>query len=270
MADKSDILQKISEAEMILIGVGEEFDDSRALKKEEGYKAERESLLYSKLSFLLPAYQKLCRERIGSQVYEVLCGLAKLVADKNYFVVATSTNDVVEQVSWREGRLVTPCGGSRSKQCTCGCEEGLVPVENEDTEIIKGFFNKEFKAAGEELPREWDYDALPLGRCPKCNAPLVLNNIYAENYDEKGYLKQWELYTRWLQGTLNKRLLILELGVGMQFPSVIRWPFEKIAYFNQKAEFYRVNEKLYQLSEDLKEKGTSISENAIDWLRFLC
>lgn len=270
MTDKSGILQKISEAEMILIGVGEEFDDSRVLKKETGYEAERESLLHSKLSFLLPVYQKLCRERAGSQVYEALCGLAELVADKNYFVVATTTNDAVGQVPWREGRLVTPCGGSRSKQCACGCEEGLVPVENGDTEVIKGFFNKELNTVGEKQPRERDYDSLPLGRCPKCNAPLVLNNIYAENYDEKGYLKQWELYTKWLQGTLNKRLLILELGVGMQFPSVIRWPFEKIAFFNQKAEFYRVNEKLYQLSEELKEKGTSISENAIDWLQFLC
>lgn len=262
MTEKSSILQKISEAEMILIGIGEEFDDNRAFKKEAGYEAERESLLKSKLSFLLPAYQRYYREREGSRVYEALCGLAGLVEGKNYFVVATTTNDVVEQVPWREGHLVTPCGGSRGKQCTCGCEEGLVPVEKEDIERIWSFFEKD--------SHERNYDEIPLGRCPKCNAPLVLNNIYAENYDEKGYLKQWELYTRWLQGTLNKRLLILELGVGMQFPSVIRWPFEKIAFFNQKAEFYRVNEKLYQLSEELKEKGTSISENAIDWLKFLC
>ena len=62
----------------------------------------------------------------------------------------------------------------------------------------------------------------------------MLNNVYAENYDESGYLDQWGHYRKWLQGTLNRRLFVLELGVGMRFPSVVRWPFEKVAFFNQK------------------------------------
>ena len=95
---------------------------------------------------------------------------------------------------------------------------------------------------------------------------MVLNNVYAQHYDEQGYLEQWSIYTKWLQGTLNRRLVILELGVGMQFPSVIRWPFEKIAFFNQKAFFLRVHESLYQLDEKLSGKGCGISQNAIDWL----
>ena len=83
-------------------------------------------------------------------------------------------------------------------------------------------------------------------------------------------MQDWESYMKWLQGTLNKKLLVLELGVGLQFPSVIRWPFEKIANLNKKAKFYRINEKLYQLTEELSEKGIAISENAIDWLNLLC
>ena len=43
----------------------------------------------------------------------------------------------------------------------------------------------------------------------------------------------WETYTKWLQGTLNRNLVILELGVGMELPQLIRFPFEKVAYFNQ-------------------------------------
>ncbi len=262
MTNKSDVLQKIAEAEMVLIGVGEEFDDVRNLKKESTYETGKENLFRSGLGWLLPAYQKLCRERMEDKTYKALCGLAGLVEKKNYFVVATTVNDIVRQVPWREGRLVTPCGGSAVKQCANCCEEGLTPVEPDDIDRLK-------KLLQEEREKE-AFIADVLGRCPRCNAPLILNNVYAENYDEKGYLTQWEQYTRWLQGTLNRRLLILELGVGLQFPSVIRWPFEKVAFFNQKSEFYRVNEKLYQLSDKLKEKGTSISENAIDWLQILC
>ncbi len=208
MTDKSGILQKIDEAEMILIGIGEEFDDVRILKKEPTYEAEKEILLNSKLSWLFPAYQKFGRERVGSGVYGALCGFAKLMERKNYFVVATTTNDVVRQVPWKEGRLVMPCGSSGYKQCVNCCEEGLAPIEQEDREILKKALDKEWKAVGEKQVQKWEWNTFSLGCCPKCNAPLILNNIYAEHYDEKGYLKQWEMYTKWLKGTLNRRLLI--------------------------------------------------------------
>ena len=79
-------------------------------------------------------------------------------------------------------------------------------------------------------------------------------------------MPQWEKYTKWLQGTLNRNLCVLELGAGMQFPQIIRFPFEKVAYFNQKSRFFRIHSKLYQLTEELREKGVSIAENSVDFL----
>ena len=79
-------------------------------------------------------------------------------------------------------------------------------------------------------------------------------------------MPKWETYTKWLQGTLNHNLVVLELGVGLQFPSVIRWPFEKIVYFNKKAVMLRVHDTLYQLTEELSGKGYGISQNPIEWL----
>ena len=83
---------------------------------------------------------------------------------------------------------------------------------------------------------------------------------------EEGYLPQWQKYTKWLTLTLNHRLCILELGVGMNLPNVIRWPFEKVAFYNQKASFFRINESLYQIAEDMGDKGIGIEENACDFL----
>ena len=68
----------------------------------------------------------------------------------------------------------------------------------------------------------------------------------------------WETYTKWLQGTLNRNLVILELGVGMELPQLIRFPFEKVAYFNQKSCLYRVHSHLYQMTEEIKERGYSV------------
>ena len=44
----------------------------------------------------------------------------------------------------------------------------------------------------------------------------------------------WETYTKWLQGTLNRNFVILELGVGMEQAQLIRFQFEKVGYFNLK------------------------------------
>ena len=185
--------------------------------------------------------------------------LAGLLEGKNYFVVSVSTNSQIARTPWREGRLVMPCGSILRKQCILGDGE-LEELSREDgeklnramEELYQGHFSPEVKSF--------------LGQCPRCGSSLVLNNVYGEEYDEKGYLDQWHMYTKWLQGTLNRKLLVLELGVGMRFPSVVRWPFEKAAFLNQKAFFARVNEELYQLDENLSGKGCGIPQNAVDWL----
>ena len=254
-----DIYRKIEEADMVLIGLGEEFDGISALKSVPMYQEAREQM---ECKWMHPAYDHYFREtktNVNENARKALVKLAELLKEKNYFVVSTAMNDVISDIPWKEGRLVRPCGGCLMKQCDCGSMAALQEVtEEEQKELIR--------AAGELVQGKAIDVSTLLGSCPDCGKPLVLNNIYAEQYNENGYLSQWQLYTKWLQGTLNKNILILELGVGMKFPSVIRFPFEKVAFFNQKASFYRVNEKLYHMSEELKDKGISISQNSIAWL----
>jgi len=85
-----------------------------------------------------------------------------------------------------------------------------------------------------------------------CN-PLLSNNE-----------KQWDLYNAWLSGTLNKKLLIIELGENFSKPQIFRWPFEKIVYINQLSTFYRIHEKYYQLPENIGDRayGYKINVNA--------
>lgn len=75
-------------------------------------------------------------------------------------------------------------------------------------------------------------------------------------------MSSWETYMKWLQGTLHKKLLVLELGVGLKYPAVIRFPFEKTVYFNQSADFVRVHDKLFQLPAELNGRGASVKADA--------
>ena len=96
---------------------------------------------------------------------------------------------------------------------------------------------------------------------------LISNTIQAESYIEEGYLPQWKVYQEWLAKTLNRKLLIFELGVGFRTPTVIRWPFEKLVFFNRSAHMYRVNRKFYQIAGEIKERAVPVEG---DSLEFVC
>ncbi len=87
-----------------------------------------------------------------------------------------------------------------------------------------------------------------------------------EEVPEEDNEKQWNEYTKWLQLTLNKELLVLELGVGFDMPTLVRWPFEKIAMLNNKAFLYRVNETFPQLPNDIGDKGISVKKPVGEFL----
>ncbi|MBQ7795267.1 MAG: hypothetical protein IJ374_01715 [Lachnospiraceae bacterium] len=81
--------------------------------------------------------------------------------------------------------------------------------------------------------------------------------------------EQWNNYMNWLARTLNRRLVILELGEGFMQPTIIRWPFEKTAAINNKAHLYRVHKTFYQISDEIKEKATAVKGDSValfaDW-----
>ena len=59
---------------------------------------------------------------------------------------------------------------------------------------------------------------------------------------------------------------MLELGVGLEYPTVVRLPFENVVSLNKKAHLVRVHEKLYQATPEIKEKTDSIKMNSVDYI----
>lgn len=261
--ETEEILTKVKNADMILVGLGEDFDDNMRLQECPEYKNGRNLLQDADLHWLLPAWNEYCSEKLEDIVSPALKKLAGLLENKNYFIVSIAADSRIPAMGWKENRLVMPCGMTFRKQCLKGCGHGVELMQEDERKRMEVFFDRLYTGVFSE-----NEIAMP-DRCPQCGGPMILNNIFAENYDENGYIALWKLYTKWLQGTLNHRLLLLELGVGMQFPTVIRWPFEKIAFFNNKAFFVRVHEKLYQLTAELSGKGVGIQKNAIAWLQTL-
>ncbi len=139
-------------------------------------------------------------------------------------------------------RIVSPCGNLQKMQC--------------GTHIVE---------AGEIRDRVLRENSTASAVCPECGQPLQFHTIRTAGYLEEGYLPQWEKYKLWLSGTLNKKLCVLELGVGFAFPQVIRWPFEKTVLYNQKAFFIRINEQFPQIDETIADRAVSVPENPVSF-----
>lgn len=249
-----EILKKIEEAEYVLVGLGQEFDMEIFLQSREDYRSIREQLQQLETLWLLPYVEEQFRKRylsgMEAEIEQGLQNLAKTLEKKSYFVVSSSMNHKLAEIPWKKmllkkERFVAPCGDWTKKQCPDGCEEGIQAVTEEDEEQLQKSF-EELLNNGFSVPF--------LGKCPRCGKALVLNNVYAGRYDEKGYAKGWTEYQNWLQNTLNHKMVLLEIGEGERFPTIIRSPFERIALFQQKADLYYIDGE----------------QNPIAWLLGLC
>lgn len=168
------------------------------------------------------------------QAYEKLY---RLIQGKDYFIVTTNTDAVIFDSPLDSSRITAPCGNVTWRQCSKSCTKDI-----------------------------WEPGEIPDDTCPHCGAPLTGNTIDADDYIEEGYLPQWQNYTSWLAATMNRELLVLELGEGFRTPTVIRWPFEKTVRYNQKSYFYRVNERFAQLAEGIQERAESVEGNSVEWV----
>lgn len=247
--------EKIASADMVLVGIGEEFGYSEKKIFESNEYHEMFSKIKEENEWIYPYfYAKIEEKEFDNKAYNILSDLLK---DKNYFIVSLRTDDIIykNDINLSKDRIVSPCGGVRKLQCEENCNNKIYDIPEDLIKELEESFRENNGGEG-----------VSVRKCPDCGKKLVFNKMGTLQYCETDYLPNWEKYTKWLQGTLNRNLCIVELGVGMKYPSVIRWPFEKMAFFNQKATIFRVHSKLYQLTEEIKEKGYAVAQKPVEFL----
>lgn len=241
------VAESIKDAELVLVGLGEELDQMRKIRKDPVYLELQEK---TQEEWLLPFVRKVFLKRYQESGLELYRDLKKCLEGKNYFIVSLCEDGLLSYSDLCKERMAEPCGGYSRLQCSEKCHTSLYEVPQELLRKVEAYMAGECSAEKIERPV-----------CPVCKKPLVFNCVEEEQYAEEGYLEQWTVYKKWLQGTVNKKLCVLELGVGMKYPTVIRWAFEKVVFFNQKAEFYRVHSKLYQMTQELHDRGKGICQS---------
>ena len=159
-------------------------------------------------------------------VYE---NLLSLVKDKNYFVLTTNVDHCFQKAGFDKERLFYTQGGYGLFQCSAACHNKT--YDNEETVRKMVARQKDMKIPSDLIPY-----------CPVCGKPMTTNLRADDKFvQDDGWHLSCRRYENFVSENGNKRLLLLELGVGGNTPIIIKYPFWKIAANNKKSTYVCIN-----------------------------
>ena len=166
---------------------------------------------------------------IGMEATKLYKDILKLVKDKDYFVITTNVDDQFYKAGFNKEKIFATQGSYRYIQCSCACHNKIYDA----TAIVKEMIEKTQDC---KIPKE----LVPV--CPVCGEKMDTNlrkNAYFVQDDN--WYKQSKNYEEFLERVKDKNVVLLELGVGFNTPTIIRFPFEQMTYQNPNWNLIRFN-----------------------------
>ena len=155
--------------------------------------------------------------------------LFELMKDKDYFVITTNVDHQFQKAGFDKHRLFYTQGDYGLWQCSEPCHQKT--YDNEET--VRAMFEqqKDMRVPSELVPH-----------CPVCGKPMSMNLRADDTFvEDEGWHKAAERYDEFLLRHEGLHILFLELGVGMNTPVIIKYPFWKMTYANPKAVYACLN-----------------------------
>lgn len=183
--------------------------------------------------------------------------LFKLVSDKNYFVITTNVDGQFEKSGFDHNKVFEVQGSYGKMQCSVGCHKKLY----NNTELVKKMLK-----CRDNL--KIDSDLVPY--CPVCHEKMEIN-IRKDAFfvEDDNWNNLSDSYEKFINDNINKKMVLIELGVGFNTPSIIRFPFEQLAYQYDNITLIRINDKYSDMAYELKNQAICIKDdcaNAINKL----
>lgn len=144
---------------------------------------------------------------------DVYARLLDLVKHKAYFVITTNVDHQFQKAGFPKKRLFYTQGGYGLWQCEKACHEKTYGNEKAVRQMLAQ--QKDMKIPTELIPK-----------CPVCGASMTMNLRCDDTFvQDAGWYAAANRYTAFLQRHSNSHILFLELGVGMNTPVIIKYPF---------------------------------------------
>ena len=155
--------------------------------------------------------------------------LYDIVKNKEYFVLTTNVDCQFYKAGFDENRIFATQGDYGKIQCQRACHSKTYDAEE--------LFHK-MDAARKDclIPSEL------VPKCPVCGGNMAMN-LRCDNYfvEDEEWHEAADRYGEFLEQIKDKKVVLLELGVGFNTPIIIRFPFEKMVRENPSYSLIRLN-----------------------------
>ena len=191
-------------------------------------------------------------EKAPKPVYD---NLLRMVQDKDYFVLTTNVDHQFQLAGFDKKRLFYTQGDYGLWQCSKPCHQET--YDNE--EIVRRMFaeQKDMRVPSELVPY-----------CPKCGRPMTMNLRCDDTFvQDAGWHAAAECYQDFLRRHKGVRTLFLELGVGMNTPAIIKYPFWRMVFQNRNATYICINQNNANVPQELQKRSVCISDDIGDILQ---
>lgn len=181
--------------------------------------------------------------------------LLDCLKDKNIFILSTNADAQFTKAGLPENRIFCTQGDYFHIQCHKGCHDKIY----EATDIFRKMdaARKDCKIPSGMVPK-----------CPVCGGPMDMN-LRKDDYfvqDENWYAAE-SRFSDFLSENVTGKLLLLELGVGFNTPTIIRFPFEKLMREHKNINMIRLNLSEAIVPESLGDRIVGINADMAESIR---
>ena len=172
--------------------------------------------------------------------------LLDALSGKQIFLLSTNADHQFEKAGMPTEQIFATQGSYKLIQCARGCH----PKTYDAVELFR---KMERERVNGKIPR----DLTP--HCPVCGGPMAMNLRVDDCFvEDENWHAAEERFSRFLSECINGKTALLELGVGFNTPTIIRFPFEKLAREHENISVIRLSRSKAMVPASLGERAVGI------------
>lgn len=173
--------------------------------------------------------------------------LLEALSDKKIFVLSTNADAQFVKAGLPDEKIFCTQGDYFHIQCGKGCHD-------------KTYDAVELFHQMNQARRDCKIPSHMVPKCPVCGGPMDMN-LRKDNFfvQDATWYEAEERFSDYLSEAINEKLVLLELGVGFNTPTIIRFPFEKLVREHENISLIRLNLEQAVVPESFGRRAVGIN-----------
>ena len=173
--------------------------------------------------------------------------LLSALQGKQLFLLSTNADRQFEKAGFPAERVFATQGTYDRIQCKRGCH----PKTYDAVDLFRRMDRERMNG---RIPTEL------VPKCPVCGGNMEMN-LRIDNYfvEDADWHAAEERFSRFLSACIDQKTVLLELGVGFNTPTIIRFPFEKLAREHETITLIRLSRSKAMVPASLGQRAIGIN-----------